>query len=313
MIYSTCMFAPVSHTWAAGLDCVHIIPFSPTGRDVSSVLPMCADHISHRHLFWPRLPARLCRKWCRNGWTVGMAETEEEALRWKVHLKGFGNNPLKLPQGIGWNGLHLDSPLCSCHSLCAYLFKGRGVLLLVVSFLFFKKQKYEDFPIYYGVLRRSKRSERCFPTVGRGSPICSLISHRWKEMPVTRRSKDHWFRISLVSCLADARGLLRNSCCFSPSHFSCHFDFIMQDLCWVHSPLKWGKRPVIQLLKLQADSSGPERKPAALIPLSARERFATWPFVAAIWYILSPKRLTEAWKICCALVLLVLLHSLWTQ
>lgn len=54
-----------------------------------------------------------------------MAETEEEALRWKVHLKGFGNNPLKLPQGIRWNGLHLDSPLRPCHSLCARLFKGR--------------------------------------------------------------------------------------------------------------------------------------------------------------------------------------------
>lgn len=77
-----------------------------------------------------------------------MAETEEEALRWKVHLKGFGNNPLKLPQGIRWNGLHLDSPLCPGRSLAAHLLKGSHkkkwgffffwlgfffVLLLVVS------------------------------------------------------------------------------------------------------------------------------------------------------------------------------------
>lgn len=65
-----------------------------------------------------------------------MVEMEEEALRWKVHLKGFGNNPLKLPQGIGLNGLHLDSPLCSCHGFGTHLLKGsykRSVLLLVVS------------------------------------------------------------------------------------------------------------------------------------------------------------------------------------
>lgn len=84
------------------------------GYKGNSLLLMCTDSVSHRHLFWPRLRARLCRKWCRNARTVGMVEMEEEALRWKVHLKGFGNNPLKLPQGIGLNGLHLDSPLCSC-------------------------------------------------------------------------------------------------------------------------------------------------------------------------------------------------------
>lgn len=40
-----------------------------------------------------------------------MAELEEEeALGWKVHLKGFENNPLKLPQGVRWRGLHLLSP-----------------------------------------------------------------------------------------------------------------------------------------------------------------------------------------------------------
>lgn len=107
----------------------------------------------------------------------------------------------------------------------------------------------------------------------------------------------HWRAIVVIidfaslslSSFADARGLSRNPCCFSPFDFSCHFDFIMQDLCWVHNPLKWEKGPVIQLLKLQRDSLGPERKPAALIPLSQRERFATWLFVAAIWYIRCSK------------------------
>lgn len=86
-------------------------------------------------------------------------------------------------------------------------------------------------------------------------------------------------------CLPIPEELSRNPCFFSPYYFSCHFDSIMQDLCWVHNPLKWGKGSVIQLLKLQHDSSGPERKPSALIPLSPRESSAIWLFLAAIWYI----------------------------
>ena len=83
-----------------------------------------------------------------------MAETEEEALRWKVHLKGFGNNPLKLPQGIRWNGLHLASPLC--HSLGAHLLKGGhkkrcvavGCFLVILSpeFVFFGLVSYFSSP-----------------------------------------------------------------------------------------------------------------------------------------------------------------------
>lgn len=114
--YISCFSSPISWRFCTKPKCSYALE--------GSFLPLvCADHISHRHLFWPWLHARLCREWCRNGWTVGMAETEEEALRWKVHLKGFGNNPLKLPQGIRWNGLHLDSPLCSCRSLGPHLFK----------------------------------------------------------------------------------------------------------------------------------------------------------------------------------------------
>lgn len=37
------------------------------------------------------------------------------------------------------------------------------------------------------------------------------------------------------------RRLSRSSCRFSPHYFSCHFDFIMSDLCWVLSPLNWEK------------------------------------------------------------------------
>ena len=186
--------------------------------------------------FWPGLRASLCRKWCRNGWTVGMAETEEEALRWKVHLKGFGNNPLKLPQGIRWNGLHLASPLC--HSLGAHLLKGGhkkrcvavGCFLVILSpeFVFFGLVSYfsspDDAPpppSLWGLLSE-------FAPFGGG--------RRWHG-----RSKDHWFCISLISCSSHARRLSRDSCCFSPLYFSCHFDFIMQDLCWVHNPLKWEK------------------------------------------------------------------------
>lgn len=35
---------------------------------------------------------------------------------------------------------------------------------------------------------------------------------------------------------------------------SCHFDFIMVDLCWVHSSLKWVKRP-ISLLSLEESAA----------------------------------------------------------
>lgn len=197
---------------------------------------MCRCHISPRHLFWSWLHEWLCRKWCRNSWTVGMAETEEEALRWKVHLKGFGNNPLKLPQGIWWNGLHLYSPLCSCHSLGVHLLKVVGLKKKIFFFFFFGGMRF--------VILSADRSYFGCPEDAVLLTLLgdySLNSCHYKKMPVTRRSKDHWFCISLIKCLADARRLSPNPCCFSPFYLGCHFDFIMQDLCWVHNPLKWGK------------------------------------------------------------------------
>lgn len=186
--------------------------------------------------FRPWLRASLCRKWCRNGWTVGMAETEEEALRWKVHLKGFGNNPLKLPQGIRWNGLHLDSPLC--HSLGAHLLRG-GRKKRCVAVGCFLVILCSEFCFWYCELFQFSRWCSLSSPSLRG--LLSEFAPFGRRRRWHGRSKDHWFCISLISCSSHARILLRNSCCFSPLYFSCHFDFIMQDLCWVHNPLKWEK------------------------------------------------------------------------
>lgn len=92
----------------------------------------------------------------------------------------------------------------------------------------------------------------------------------------------------LIGSVTDAKRVSRFRRHFFP-HFSCHFDFILQGLCWVHNPLKWGEKPVIQLLVLQHGSLGSERKLAALIPLSPREHLTTWLFVAALRCILSLK------------------------
>lgn len=202
----------------------------PWSKLCSSLL-IIVDHISQRHLFWPWLPARLCRKWCRNGWTVGMAEMEKEALRWKVHLKGFGNNPLKLPQGIRWKWLHLGSPPCFFHCLRTHFFKSR-----------YKKRCYLfqlDFQLRSIIVKYISTSDAS------PSYCCLVIAlwfhARWRRRYWHRDAKIIDFAFLSFRCLANAGRLSSKSCCFSPSYFSCHFDFIMQDLCWVHNPLKWAK------------------------------------------------------------------------
>lgn len=121
------------------------------------------------------------------------------------------------------------------------------------------------------------------------SPLCLWLGILWIEVLFRRRQSHSIAKIIDFASLSLAVLLM-------PGDFQetlLFFSVLYQLPLWFHharpllssQPFEMRKRPVIQLLKLPRSSLGPERKPAALIPLSPRERLATWLFVAAIWYI----------------------------
>lgn len=52
-----------------------------------------------------------------------MAEMAEEALRWKVHLKGFGNNPQNYHRVFGGMG-STSTPLCGPAIALTHILRG---------------------------------------------------------------------------------------------------------------------------------------------------------------------------------------------
>lgn len=138
-----------------------------------------------------------------------MAELEEEALRWKVHLKGFGTNPLKLPQGVRWRGLHLHFPPCFRHSSRA---RQRWVVSIRSSASIFLHKRFD----VAAPRHRLAIASLCMQFKGDGM---DTEGQRSSIPPLSLSRRAH------------ASRLWRKSCCFSPSYFSCHFDSITQDLC----------------------------------------------------------------------------------
>lgn len=136
-----------------------------------------------------------------------MAELEEEALGWK---EGFGTNPLKLPQGVRRRGLRLRLRLPP-------RFRHRWVVSIPSSASTFLRQR--------GDARR-RRPPTASPFLRFEGDGADTEGQRSSIPPLS------------LSGRADASSLRRQSCCFSPSYFSCHFDSITRDLCWVHNPLK---------------------------------------------------------------------------
>lgn len=136
-----------------------------------------------------------------------MAELEEEALIWKVHLKGFGTNPLKLPQGVRWRGLRPR-----------FRRSSRAGMSEVGSF-------HLKFWFYFPA--QMFRCGGSGPAPGDRVPLYAV----WRGRHGHGGAKIIDSASLSLSRRADASRLRRKSCCFSPSYFSCHFDSIMQDLC----------------------------------------------------------------------------------